>query len=667
MPPRKPKRSDGSTPEKTELSDVSELSGLNEEGEPEDQDSPGEPDQSDAGGPGSGQAQEDPIEPLDDEPEEGDEEATRAGPPLKLRVLEGPDAGKTRLFRGVRLVVGRSPECDLALDDDAISRRHFELIRGPKGTLLRDLGSGNGTKVNGQKVTEHPLEHGDEISIGKTKLGFHDEQAAIEKAREEAERAEQEGQEEEPEASSDGADEGEESPSPEALEEAEPSKPDEQAQPEPVAAPRNTEEHRLPIGPHAQRRNKSPSRKARVLVLGILATLLMLTGAFASRLFHSAPPPPPEPTAADRAAAKMQEARNAIRSDKFEEAIALVEQAVKLSAGADADGLLARASKELEAQKALEAARVLLGHAEFEKARAELAKIDGASEKRLQEKEALMAQLLAGERKARRDEVESRLRQGDLEGAKALFDQLAPEDQRELLSLLRTVEAEIESQQRQQAVRDQNARVVAAQRRAEEHTAQMEAAFSSVARKFHAGEFQRAVSECDRVIEANPGDAEVRTRGRKLQALIPAFNRAFDEGHRKFKANQLLAAARPLAKARQLYREINLPGGLGAQLDDEVVAALTLSGRDALAREDLLTAAQSFREVLSIDPSEPRAREGQTRLETKIEELFESAYMIRDRQPREAAQMFRTVLQVAAPGSPFRQKAKAHLDALTPP
>jgi hypothetical protein len=70
------------------------------------------------------------------------------------------------------LVVGRMPECDVALSDANVSRRHAEVRRQGNGFVVVDLGSTNGTRVNGAQVKERLLNNGDEITVGATKLRF---------------------------------------------------------------------------------------------------------------------------------------------------------------------------------------------------------------------------------------------------------------------------------------------------------------------------------------------------------------------------------------------------------------------------------------------------------------------------------------------------------------
>lgn len=70
-----------------------------------------------------------------------------------------------------RTRAGRDPDCEVVIDDPRISRFHFALEYGPSGWALSDQGSGNGTFVNGYRVTVPVLVgEGDEISAGDTRL-----------------------------------------------------------------------------------------------------------------------------------------------------------------------------------------------------------------------------------------------------------------------------------------------------------------------------------------------------------------------------------------------------------------------------------------------------------------------------------------------------------------
>jgi hypothetical protein len=65
-----------------------------------------------------------------------------------------------------RLVLGRSSACELVFTDDTVSRRHAELRVADGRWILRDLGSSNGTWVNGRRVMEAEVAAGDEVCLG---------------------------------------------------------------------------------------------------------------------------------------------------------------------------------------------------------------------------------------------------------------------------------------------------------------------------------------------------------------------------------------------------------------------------------------------------------------------------------------------------------------------
>jgi len=70
------------------------------------------------------------------------------------------------------MTIGRNPDSSLYLDDPQVSRRHAIVEQTPEGVLLRDLGSGNGTFVSDNKITECRLSPGDTIRIGNTLMRF---------------------------------------------------------------------------------------------------------------------------------------------------------------------------------------------------------------------------------------------------------------------------------------------------------------------------------------------------------------------------------------------------------------------------------------------------------------------------------------------------------------
>jgi hypothetical protein len=80
-----------------------------------------------------------------------------------------PDGGRVELGTEA-LAIGRLPECGVVLSDPNVSRRHAEVRRAGDLVVVADLGSTNGTRVNGVPVREQQLAHGDEITVGSTTL-----------------------------------------------------------------------------------------------------------------------------------------------------------------------------------------------------------------------------------------------------------------------------------------------------------------------------------------------------------------------------------------------------------------------------------------------------------------------------------------------------------------
>lgn len=111
------------------------------------------------------------------------EEGRRAGTFVVTgRFVEGPTglgAGSLLLPGGERIVladtvtrVGRLPDCGVQLGDASVSRYHAEVRARGDGFVVVDLGSTNGTRVNGVRVGERELRDGDEVRFGTVRVQF---------------------------------------------------------------------------------------------------------------------------------------------------------------------------------------------------------------------------------------------------------------------------------------------------------------------------------------------------------------------------------------------------------------------------------------------------------------------------------------------------------------
>lgn len=97
---------------------------------------------------------------------------TAGKPQILLTALAGPEQGQVFRITKPTTVIGRSTACDFVLSDPLVSRQHCQVMLGMGGVNLRDLGSTNGTLLNGTRVTESPLRNQDILSLGSTRLRF---------------------------------------------------------------------------------------------------------------------------------------------------------------------------------------------------------------------------------------------------------------------------------------------------------------------------------------------------------------------------------------------------------------------------------------------------------------------------------------------------------------
>jgi hypothetical protein len=99
------------------------------------------------------------------------EELGTEGPALVVR-SGGGRAGEHFVPQEDRTTIGRSPDCDIFLDDVTVSRKHAVLVQKDEGYFIEDQGSLNGTFLNRRRIESGKLENGDELQIGKYKLSF---------------------------------------------------------------------------------------------------------------------------------------------------------------------------------------------------------------------------------------------------------------------------------------------------------------------------------------------------------------------------------------------------------------------------------------------------------------------------------------------------------------
>ena len=93
------------------------------------------------------------------------------GAPRVLTITQGSQAGQSANLADGVILIGRGADAQLNLEDDYVSTRHARVVSGENGVYLEDLGSTNGSYVNGQRITgPTTITLSDTIRIGRTTL-----------------------------------------------------------------------------------------------------------------------------------------------------------------------------------------------------------------------------------------------------------------------------------------------------------------------------------------------------------------------------------------------------------------------------------------------------------------------------------------------------------------
>lgn len=91
-----------------------------------------------------------------------------------LSIIKGPQTGNTFELTDYETTIGRDPKNSIFLNDMTVSRSHAKIMLKPTGSIIEDLGSLNGTWVDGAIVNSAPLHDGSSVQIGTFTLIYHE-------------------------------------------------------------------------------------------------------------------------------------------------------------------------------------------------------------------------------------------------------------------------------------------------------------------------------------------------------------------------------------------------------------------------------------------------------------------------------------------------------------
>jgi pSer/pThr/pTyr-binding forkhead associated (FHA) protein len=107
------------------------------------------------------------IEEVEDRTQQLAALATDADGPPMLVVVKGENSGSRYALASDLVTIGRHPDSDIFLDDVTVSRRHAQVRRERGGFVVEDVGSLNGTYVNGERIERAVLRDADQVQVGK--------------------------------------------------------------------------------------------------------------------------------------------------------------------------------------------------------------------------------------------------------------------------------------------------------------------------------------------------------------------------------------------------------------------------------------------------------------------------------------------------------------------
>lgn len=580
-----------------------------------------------------------------------DDDATNAGPPVTIEVVEGPNKGQKLPVKGGRMVVGRGDGCDLKLDDASTSRRHLEFIVGFHGVRVRDLGSSTGTRVKGDKVDEAPLAHRDEVQLGTTVLRVIDELKRLEERRKPPEPV---APAEEPAGDEYGQTDAGEAPPPRA-----PSR-------RSVVAALPEGRH----GTHAIAALPTTGRKIPPFAFGSAAAGgLFIIGLVVVGLRPSdKPSEKPQAVEARRAqlATLAAKGRQALSAKDFEGAnevwVQLRAQDPNFNELKELEEFTAL---QLQGRDLLRDGRKAIDSGDFAAARQALKAVPERSDY-VEEAKKLIPSLDEQEALALEAQAAAALDARDMDLAHDLqvrIGRLSPSRGEALSQRIAAVQAAMLKEEQQGRVQAGVRREQEKKRKADAEEAAIRAECEPGLRKFLAGEYERAASEYGRVAEATRSP-EVKLRARKLGDLTRKFLIANNELKALEAEGNVEATVGALDRAMGAIEQIAPDSPMAKQLRGKLGKALLSKGKSAQARQDYALAARAYRQVLSMEPGNAAATDGLRGISQRAGDVYLQAYEEEHRDKEAARKLYKAVQSMVGSDNPYFSKAQKRIEAL---
>lgn len=536
-------------------------------------------------------------------------------PAARLVCTAGPASGQEFPLSGDEITIGRAADATVSVPDTSVSRKHALVRKTDEGWAISDLGSGNGTLVNGEQLgDEQALNAGDTIVLGDTEFTFADGSEAS--------------QVDEPSSLSTGA------------------------RRPPVRTARTTGaapgRNRPVRGGRSLEDPASAKKKKRTLFIVAGSTLAVVMALFVG--YKAITKRREEDAARKRAvieanrrelATAFQEAKNLTKEGKWVEARTRLEQIVEFDPEFEKRSVanyLERANTEIPNEQALAEAKQALADDQLGKAAAALGRVKNTMmEKRVTELSEALTQKVA-------DKV--------LEARKKFTG--APRD----LAVLEQVKAMAEDVL---AAQPENREAPDVKRQADDAIFRIKNPSAPVAipetphlevqQRFRAGDLSGAMSLAQACAARTP-------QCRTLEGQM----RDFDTRNKNL---ENLSSA----ELRGLYQlDKRIAGGTSSDLSKQLrVRLATVSYKEASNAKtvrDWVLATEKAKLVLEVDPGHPGATQLLSEARQQAHEIYLRGYQLRETSPDEAAKLFKEVIQMTPADDTDHQKAKSRLEEL---
>ncbi len=540
--------------------------------------------------------------------------AVRAAEPMafngpKLVVSAGPRAGEEFSLEDSEYVAGRATDNPICIQDTSVSRKHIMLRRVGSGWTVSDLGSGNGTLVNGESITDETvLANGDVITMGDTEVTFSDVANSTMMV-----------------AITPG-------PSRPRAAGGVPARP---GRPERVRPGRAVQK---PMDPAAQRKKKIYVAVAVLVVMVLGAGLVAVHMRQKAIRDRDAAIASAKVNERARLSKIFQDAKNHIREGKWTDAKAKLQELQ--AAAPDYPGLpdyLDRVEKEIPNQEHMNAVQAALGKKTLAAAKAELGKI--STDTTMFEQVAKLKRQLQDTADAQTKEARALLDNKQLDPAKAITDDVL---------------ATFPEHRDAKLINDEAVRLIAIRDKPVVPPPPPPTAppWEQAVARFVDADVSGAVALLNACSAKQP-------KCKALMKDITEFNNLYK------KLEDL--DAKGLARLLSLDKEISGQRGPSKMARNAGTRAANIfykSASAAKAAGQWARAVEYARRTLQADPSHAGAANILNELRTKAKEIYLQAYTLQASNPEEAIPMFKEVINMTPPDDETHQKAQNRLEQI---